>query len=181
MGTGKSLTPKSIEPRGEPIKFEPFIKQELIAQKTYDRLRSTGLDTKEIEAFAKNTGLSIEEAASLKNHLFVTEHVNLPDANKGKYYYQGYFHPDYHIAYGWEKALKVELSPVEKAWFRQLADHELAESKMMQEGIPYRKIESWDPKRGLTGKPPNVGAHDLAPPPPKDYPDPDFKPDESLL
>ncbi|WP_223264069.1 hypothetical protein [Paenibacillus sp. IHB B 3084] len=180
-GTGKPLNVKPIEPRGESIQFEPFIKQELIAQQTYDRLRSTGLDMKEIEAFSKNTGLSLEEAVDLKKHLFLSEHVNLPDPIYGKYYYQGYFHPDYHIAYGWEKALKAELSPLEKTWFRQLADHELAESKMMQEGMPYRKIESWDPKRGLTGKPPNEGAHDLAPPPPKDYPDPDFKPDESLL
>ncbi|MOA32703.1 hypothetical protein D3C78_1539450 [compost metagenome] len=75
-----------------------------------------------------------------------------------------------HIAYGWEKALKGELDLEEKAWFRQLADHELAESKMMQEGMPYRKIESWNPKEGITGRPPNQGAHELAPPPPDDFP-----------
>ncbi|MFA4136150.1 MULTISPECIES: late control protein [unclassified Brevibacillus] len=178
-GTGNVPPIKPIEPRGEPIKFEPLIKQEKIAQQTYDRLRRTGLDMNELELFSKNTGLSLEEAIELKKHLFLTEHVNLPDTITGKYYYTGYFHPDMHIAYGWEKALQGELSPAGKAWFRQLADHELAESKMMQEGMPYRKIESWNPKEGLTGKPPNEGAHDLAPLPPKDFPD--FKADETIL
>nr|WP_179198427.1 hypothetical protein [Paenibacillus amylolyticus] len=179
-GTGDVLPPtKRIEPRGEPIKFEPLIKQEKIAQQTYDRLRGTGLDMNELELFSKNTGLSLQETIDLKKHLILTEHVNLPDTITGKYYYSGYFHPDMHIAYGWEKALKGELTPAGKVWFRQLADHELAESKMMQEGVPYRKIESWNPIEGMTGKPPNEGAHDLAPPPPKDFPD--FKADETIL
>ncbi|NPC93906.1 hypothetical protein HOO54_17210 [Bacillus sp. WMMC1349] len=169
----------SLVLKTQPIKFEPFIKQELIAQKTYDRLRATGLDKKELEVFSKNTGLSIEETTDLKNPLFLKEHINLPDTINGKYYYKGYFHPDMHIAYGWEKALKAELSPEEKAWFRKLADHELAESKMMHKGMPYRKIESWYPVVGLNGRPPYEGAHDLAPCPPKDYPG--FEPDESLL
>ncbi|OME90037.1 MULTISPECIES: hypothetical protein [Paenibacillus] len=137
------------------------------------------MDMNELEVFSKNTGLSLDEAIELKKHLFLTEHVNMPDTVSGKYYYTGYFHPDMHIAYGWEKALKGELAPNEKAWFRQLADHELAESKLMQDGIPYRKIESWNPKEGLTGRPPIQGAHDLAPPPPKDFPE--FSPDETLL
>ncbi|WP_028592966.1 hypothetical protein [Paenibacillus massiliensis] len=178
-GMGEAPPIKPIEPRGEPIEFEPLIKQEKIAQQTYDSLKRTGLDMNELELFSKNTGLSLEEAIGLKKHLFLTEHVNLPDPITGKYYYTGYFHPDMHIAYGWEKALQGELSPKEKAWFRQLADHELAESKMMQEGIPYRKIESWNPKEGITGRPPNEGAHDLAPLPPKDFPD--FKADETIL
>ncbi|MGO4786535.1 hypothetical protein AB4124_03695 [Paenibacillus sp. 2KB_20] len=172
-GAGEVPHIKSIEPRGEPIKFEPIVKQEKLAQKTYDRLRGSGLDMNELEVFSKNTGLSLDEAIELKKHLFLTEHVNMPDTVSGKYYYTGYFHPDMHIAYGWEKALKGELEP------RQLADHELAESKLMQDGIPYRKIESWNPKEGLTGRPPNQGAHDLAPPPPKDFPE--FSPDETLL
>ncbi|RJG21440.1 hypothetical protein [Paenibacillus thiaminolyticus] len=83
-------------------------------------------------AFSKNTGLSLEDAVDLKTYLFLTDHVNLPDTKNGKYYYKGYFHPDMHVAYGWEKALKAELSPVEKAWFEQLKVHELAESKMMR-------------------------------------------------
>ncbi|GIO95288.1 hypothetical protein J14TS5_03740 [Paenibacillus lautus] len=137
------------------------------------------MDMNELEVFSKNTGLSLNEAIELKKHLFLTEHVNMPDTVSGKYYYTGYLHPDMHIAFGWEKALKGELAPNEKDWFRQLADHELAESKLMQDGIPYRKIESWNLKEGLTARPPNQGAHDLAPPPPKDFPE--FSPDETLL
>jgi len=154
--------------------------QEKIAQQTYDRLRVTGLDMNELKLFSKNTGLSLEEAIGLKKHLILTEHVNLPDELTGKYYYSGYFHPDMHIAYGWEKALQGELTPAQKAWFRQLADHELAESKMMQEGMLYRNIKSWNPIRGgITGRPPYAGAHDLAPPPPKDFPG--FESDDTLL
>ncbi len=41
-------------------------------------------------------------------------------------------HQIINVAYGWGKALSTELSPAEKAWFRELADHELAESKLMQ-------------------------------------------------
>ncbi|AIQ11270.1 hypothetical protein [Paenibacillus durus] len=168
-GTGELPPLKPVEPRGEPIEFVPAFKQEEIALKTYERLRATGLDMQEIEVFARNTGLSVEEAKQLKTHLFLTKHVNMPDHVGGKYYYEGYFDPDIGIAYGWEKALKGELPPDEKAWFRQLADHELAESKLMQEGVVYRKIESWDPVDNLTGDPP--GAHDLAPPPPDElYP-----------
>lgn len=49
-----------------------------------------------------------------------------------------------------KKALEGELSAKEKAWFRQLADHELAESKMMQEGLPYRDINYF--KDGTTNE-----------------------------
>lgn len=169
-------TPKQIDPRGPKPEWFPEFKQEEIALKTYERLRSTGLDKEEIDTFAKNTGLSVEEAKQLKSHLFLTEHVNLAEEN-GKYYYKGYFNPDIHIAYGWEQALKRELTPDEKAWFRQLADHELAESKMMQEGMPYRDIQSFEPGKGFTKNPP--GAHDLAPAQPGDFPG--FKPNLRLI
>ncbi|WP_128102040.1 hypothetical protein [Paenibacillus sp. DCT19] len=148
-GMGEAAPIKPIEPRGEPIEFEPIVSQEKIAQKTYDRLRETGLNMNEIKIFSQNTGLNLDEAIQLKKHLILTKHVNLPDTVTGKYYYTAYFNPDMHIGYGWEKALKGELAPDEKIWFRQLADHELAESKMMQDGIPYRKIESWNVKEGL--------------------------------
>ncbi|WP_046234012.1 hypothetical protein, partial [Paenibacillus algorifonticola] len=163
-GTGQ---PKPVEPRGEPNVFIPAFEAEITALKIYDRLRETGLDTKELEIFSKNTGLSLEEATAVKKHLFLTKHVNLVDEN-GKYYYEGYFTPDYNIAYGWGKALKTELSSEEKAWFRQLADHELEESKLMQQGEPIRKIESWKGV-GSTGDPP--GAHDLASPQPDEFPE----------
>lgn len=170
-GTGKSGIPEPIDPRGEPIKFAPNFKQEEIALQTYEKLRSTGLDVRELETFSRNTGLSFEEASKLKTHVILTEHTNLVDTVKGKYYYKGYFDPDIDIAYGWEKALIGELSDKEKSWFRQLADHELAESKMMQEGLPYRDINYF--KHGSANEK-TKGAHELAPPQPGPFPD--FKP-----
>lgn len=115
-GTEKTSLPKPkpVEPRGKPIEFIPAFKQEELALKTYEKLRATGLDMKEIETFAQNTGLSVKEAEQLKTHLILTKHVNLPDHMYGKYYYEGYFDPNIDIAHGWEKALKGELSPEEK-------------------------------------------------------------------
>ncbi|SFD39147.1 hypothetical protein SAMN04488168_13649 [Bacillus sp. 491mf] len=55
-----------LEPRGNPLDYEIVFNQDRIALETYERLRLTGLDMKEIETFTKNTGLSVEEATALK-------------------------------------------------------------------------------------------------------------------
>jgi len=148
--------------------FIPVFKGEEIAINIYDRMRLTGLDKKELETISKNTGLSLDKVTAMKKHLFLTKHANLVDEN-GKYYYEGYFTPDINVAYGWGKALSTELSPAEKAWFRKLAAHELAESKMMQKGIPIRNIESFKDGKPSDGDPP--GAHDFAPSQPGDFPE----------
>lgn len=71
--------------------------------------------------------------------------------------------------------LKGELTSSQKAWFQQLADHELGERALMDQGIPYRYLESWDPvNKYFTGFPP--GAHELAPAQPKYGPFPGFTP-----
>ena len=36
-----------------------------------------------------------------------------------------YFQADSEIAYAWQKAMKGELTPDEKQWFKRLFDHEL--------------------------------------------------------
>jgi len=167
-GTGEAPPIKPIEPRGEPNVFIPVFKGEEITINIDDRMRLTGLDKKELETISKNTGLSLDEVTAMKKHLFLTKHTNLVDEN-GKYYYEGYFTPDINVAYGWGKALSTELPPAEKAWYRELADHELAESKLMQEGMPIRKIESFKDGKPSDGNPP--GAHDLAPPQPGDFPE----------
>jgi len=164
-------TIKPIDPRGEPIKFVPNLAQEEIALKTYEKLRSTGLDADELAIFSRNTGLSFKEASNLKKHVLLTEHINLVDTINGEYYYKGYFDPYMDIAYGWEKALEGELSVEEKAWFRQLADHELDESKLMKEGLPYRDINEF--KDGKTDES-TKGAHELASKQPGPFPG--FKP-----
>lgn len=103
--------------------------------------------------------------------MILTEHINLVDTINGKYYYKGYFDPVIDVAYGWEQALVRELNEAEKAWFRKLADHELAESKMMQDGLPYRDINEFN---GGTKYESTKGAHELAPPQPGGFPG--FKP-----
>lgn len=105
--------------------------------------------------------------AKLKEHVFLTEHQNLVNYET-KTYYSDYFEPNINIAYGWEKALKGELTSSEKAWFEQLAEHELAESELMKQGYPYRTVESIDSNGMPTGDPP--GAHDNAPIQPGDFP-----------
>jgi hypothetical protein len=168
-GTGKVVT--KLEPRGNPIDYPIEVRQDQIAVQTYKKLRLTGLDEQEIQTFAKNTGLSTEEAKALKEHMILTKHENLVNQYEGTYY-SDYFHPVWDVAHGWERALKGELPADEKAYFRKLADHELAESQLMQQGVPYRNVGGIENQK-FTGDPP--GAHELAPPQPDDYPN--FRPD----
>ncbi|GKX54356.1 hypothetical protein SOASR030_04680 [Leminorella grimontii] len=59
-------------------------------------------------------------------------------------------------------AQKQELTDAQKSWFRQLANHELGERYLMGQGIPYRRIESWNLTIKRFDTPPS-GAQDLAP------------------
>ncbi|NFS28757.1 hypothetical protein FDF12_09880 [Clostridium botulinum] len=123
---------KSLYPRGDKLQYDIFIKQDEIALNTYTKLRETGLNVNELKIFSENTGLSIDTATKLKEHVILTEHQNLLN-NETRTYFSDYFQPDLNIAYGWEKALKGELNAAEKAWFKQLAEHELAESELMKQ------------------------------------------------
>jgi hypothetical protein len=117
----------------------------------------------DIESISTNTGLSTQEATTLKKHLFFGRH-NLPqDATNWNLQR---FSADDEIAYAWELAQKQELTTTQRDWFRLLADHELGERTLMSRGVPYRNPEAWDPNAlGGAGRfnssPP--GAHDLAP------------------
>jgi len=146
------------------LEYEILIKEDVIALEIYTKYRATGLDKYEIEAIAKNTGLTVDEVTKLKEHIFLTEHVNLPNYETGGYF-SGYFQPDMQVAHGWKIAMEGELTSEQKAWFKQLVEHELAESELMKQGIPYRDINA----SPTLGDPP--GAHDIAPPAPKDFPD----------
>ncbi|PEE07124.1 hypothetical protein [Bacillus pseudomycoides] len=68
--------------------------------------------------------------------------------------------------------MKGELTAEQKAWFKQLAEHELEEARLMQSGLPYRDVKAIEDGRP-TGNP--SGAHDSAPEPPGDFPN--FIPD----
>ncbi|MCR8859821.1 MULTISPECIES: hypothetical protein [Bacillus] len=76
--------------------YEIVFNQDRFALETYERLRLTGVDIKEIGISAKNTGLSVEEATTLKQHLFLTKHENLVNYGEGTYF-ADYFQSDMHL------------------------------------------------------------------------------------
>ncbi|MEK4075981.1 WXG100 family type VII secretion target [Paenibacillus sp. FSL M7-0656] len=142
----------------ELILFEDSISD--YGMKSYDKIRNMQLE--DVPDVAKNTGLNISDITNLKKHLFLEKH-EIPKAG-GILIKKEHFSPDDEIAYAWQLAQKKELNQAQKDWFKQLADHELTEAKLMREGIPYRRIESWsDDKRTYTDQPPNDGAHRKAP------------------
>lgn len=140
------------------ILFEDSISD--YGMKSYDKIRSMHLE--DVPAVANNTGLSVSDITALKKHLFLEKH-EIPKAG-GILIKKEHFSPDDEIAYAWQLAQKKELTQAQKDWFKQLADHELTEAKLMSEGIPYRRIESWsDERKTYTDQPPNDGAHKKAP------------------
>jgi hypothetical protein len=65
----------------------------------------------------------------MKKHLFFGKH-QVPQPG-GKEFKMERFIADDEIAYAWKTAQKGELSVEQKSWFKQLADHELVERKLM--------------------------------------------------
>ncbi|WP_236346222.1 hypothetical protein [Paenibacillus plantiphilus] len=142
---------------GEPP-VETKLKIDIAAEKKAELIRVSGLDN--IEVFAKNTGLSIEEAKNLKSHMFLNEYELCHFDQQGLYYYKSRLTPDSEVVYAFTKAQEGELTQQGKEWFKKLAAHELAEKKLMESGLNYRHPDSWDGMK-FTSDPP--GAHDLAP------------------
>ncbi|MFG0212812.1 hypothetical protein ACFU8X_06895 [Brevibacillus porteri] len=135
---------------------------------TYGAIRKLGLS--DVEDVARNTGMDTEDIMALKKHLFLEKH-EVPQSGGILVKYQ-HFNPDEEIAYVWSLAQKQKLTSEQSSWFKQLADHELAESKLMKgenkkkKKYPYLELSAWsDELEKYTGDPP--GAHDMAPPPPK--------------
>ncbi|MNW48356.1 hypothetical protein D3C74_257190 [compost metagenome] len=115
---------------------------------------------KDIEEVARNTSLSIDEIRTMKKHLFFGKH-EVPQPGGIEFRLER-FTADDEIAFAWKTAQKGELSPEQKTWFKQLAEHELTERKLMAEGQKYRTLESWNQEKGTyEGYPP--GAHENAP------------------
>ncbi|WP_027088400.1 hypothetical protein [Cohnella panacarvi] len=131
------------------------------AEAEYELIRKLGM--KDIEDVARNTGHRVDEIRAMKKHLFFGKH-QIPQPG-GKEFRLERFAADDEIAFAWKTVQKGELSPEQKAWFRQLGEHELAERKLMAEGHKYRTLESWNKQKGTyDGFPP--GAHEKAPPQP---------------
>jgi WXG100 family type VII secretion target len=133
-----------------------------VAEMEYEFIRQTKMH--DIKDVAANTGLSVDEIRAMKKHLFFGKH-QVPQPG-GKEFKMERFIADDEIAYAWKTAQKGELSVEQKSWFKQLADHELVERKLMAEGQKYRTLESWNPITGrYDGFPP--GAHENAPKQPR--------------
>ena len=133
-------------------------KYDLASEAAYADIRA--LRMSDIESFAGNTGLSVADATTLKKHLFVGRHEYPLD---GATIARQRFTATHEIAHAWKAAAEGELTLGQKAWIRQLADHELAERSFMARGIPYLRQESWNGSSFGTVPP---GAHNLAPKPP---------------
>jgi hypothetical protein len=74
------------------------------------------------------------------------------------------------IAFAWEQAASRPLVGSEREWFQQLAAHELGESELMSSGLPFQDPRGWqliDGEWEHVWNPDLVGAHELAPRPPK--------------
>ncbi|WP_434748736.1 WXG100 family type VII secretion target [Paenibacillus amylolyticus] len=133
-----------------------------VAEMEYESIRQTKMH--DIKDVAANTGLSVDEIRAMKKHLFFGKH-QVPQPG-GKEFKMERFIADDEIAYAWKTAQKGELSVEQKSWFKQLADHELVERKLMAQGQKYRTLESWNPITGrYDGFPP--GAHENAPKQPR--------------
>ena len=130
-----------------------------IGERMYQAIRASGF--REVPTLAARTGLTPTEVQLLKQHLFFQKQA-IPVGSLPDYMVQQYngvpwifarFTADPEIAYAWQRALQGPLTAAQKVWFRQLANHELGEAKLISEGVPYRI-------------PNGIGAHDLAPPQP---------------
>ncbi|KHL91217.1 hypothetical protein QW71_35960, partial [Paenibacillus sp. IHB B 3415] len=128
------------------------------AEAEYAAIRNVNM--RDIEELARNTGLSVNEIKTMKKHLFFGKH-QLPQPGGIEFKLER-FAADDEIAYAWKTAQNGELSIEQKAWFKQLAAHELTERQFMAEGQKYRTLESWNIEKGrFDGYPP--GAHENAP------------------
>ncbi|GIP59738.1 hypothetical protein J15TS10_35520 [Paenibacillus woosongensis] len=158
-----------IEPKKEPVESGENKRFTGSGMKDYDKAAEAEYELirrmkmNDIEDVARNTGLSIDEIRTIKKHLFFGKH-QIPQPG-GREFRLERFAADDEIAFAWKTAQKGELSTEQKAWFKQLAEHELAERKFMAAGQKYRTLESWNHEKGTyDGFPP--GAHENALPQP---------------
>ena len=142
-------------------------------ERVYIEIRKLGLD--DIPIISKNTGLSEDDLIKLKEHIFLKTHYL---SVKGEPLKELYFQADSEIAYAWQKAMKGELTFSEKQWFKQLLDHELTESALMENGMPLRDPSTYSRKGFL--RDPIKNAHDkanLTAPQPSEFPGHDYSKD----
>jgi hypothetical protein len=128
------------------------------AAETYRRVREATGDTPRIAA---STGVQQEVVDRVKRHLFMTEHEVALGPNQT---HRGYFSPLDEIANLWTKADSGTLSGTDAEKFRRLMAHEYVESRLMEEGMPYRSSHPDAYDDGVYwSSAEHHGAHDLAP------------------
>ncbi len=140
-----------------------------LAEKQYDAIRV--LCRSDIETVASNTGLTVAVVAAMKKHLFYGKHQRFaPELGK---VIRKRIDANDEIAEAWIRAQDGPLTARQKEWFKQLADHELAERAMMEKGMPFQDLSAWQLVNGQWDhvfREGLQGAHELAPRPPRFWP-----------
>ena len=135
------------------------------ALRRYDEIRSSESDTVRI---SENTGFDVDILNQVKEHLFFREHTGVAVPPEGAQRH-GRFAPMDHIGQFWQLAESGRINEpkfaAESAHFRRLMMHEYVESRLMEEGVPYRSQspDVWDEEGLYTGTSEHHGAHDIAP------------------
>ncbi len=136
------------------------------AERVYNRIRAAG--TNDVRAVADNTGLALEDILVTKQHVFFSEHevfdVEAGNVVKRRFDAQG------EIGFAWEVAATRPLVGTEREWFQLFVAHECGERKLMSEGLPFQDLRGWqfiDGEWEHVWSAGLVGAHELAPRPPK--------------
>jgi len=128
------------------------------AEAAYAAIRA---NTGDVSSIARNTAIDKRIVAQVKNHLFMTEH----DVPIGPHQIaHGYFTPNDYVAELWNKAERGSLSKTDQNDFRSLLAHEYVESRLMEDGMPYRSADpaTWEDGR-IEFNLAYVGAHEVAP------------------
>lgn len=95
------------------------------ATQYYEQIRQR---TTDVDAIAKNTGLSIEDVQSVKNHVFIERH-DLGRKNPTR------FDPSYDMAVSWQRLIDGrDIQEMDMV----LLKHELHELRLMAQGAGYR-------------------------------------------
>lgn len=126
----------------------------------YDAIAARAGD---VEAIARNTGIDPAVVERVREHLFIEEHeIALgPDRTA-----RGNFSPMEEVADPWNAAVSGALQGDELAAFKRLMAHEYVESRLMQEGLPFRSAhpDAYALADDVNlPTPEHFGAHDLAP------------------
>lgn len=141
-------------------KYVGHVDPKLEAQ--YHRVCETVHDAAFFLKLYRNTGISKRVLERVHKHVFHTVHEVAVGANKVE---KGYFAPDDLIAELWTKAMDGKLSTGDTERFRRVMSHEYVESKLMEQGIPYKSAhpKAWNAEGTSIVNIEHHGAHELAP------------------